>query len=175
MIQIESVRAPFNSLEVAFQITALGCADATRLLPADEHMETLVMTSFRKIVRHIHRAGIVGTIQLELGQVLTDSSPGLERALERLNAALEESTALEFEWESLNLITRPRTAFSAARHFRERDSKIQGGCSIHTRRCRWSFALFEPDRRRTQWSLQGNRHPSMVRSKAGSTEPALPA
>ena len=101
MIPIKSVQAPLNSLEVAFQITALGRADAMRLLPAGEHMETLVMTSFRKIVRPIHRAGIVGTIQLERKQVLTDSSPGRERALERLNAALEKPTAPEFEWNRL--------------------------------------------------------------------------
>jgi hypothetical protein len=44
---------------------------------------------------------------LELGQVLTDSSPGLERALERLNAALEESPAPEFEWNRLTELLGP--------------------------------------------------------------------
>lgn len=40
MIQIESVRAPFNSPGVAFQaIAALGGADAMGLLPEAERME----------------------------------------------------------------------------------------------------------------------------------------
>jgi hypothetical protein len=99
MIQIESAKAPFTSPRVAFQaMTALGRADAMGLLPADQHIETLDLPSFRKVVRHIHRAGIARNIQLDL----TDASePGLERTLEHLNLALEESPVPEFEWNRL--------------------------------------------------------------------------
>lgn len=99
MIQIESAEAPFTSPRVAFQaVTALGRADAMGLLPADEHIKRLDLPSFRKAVRHIHRAGIARNIRLDL----TDTSgPNLERALERLNLALEESPVPEFEWNRL--------------------------------------------------------------------------
>jgi hypothetical protein len=103
MIQIDSARAPFTSPRVAFQaITALARADAMGLLPAGERIETLDLPSFRKAVRHIHRAGIARTIQLQLADDLANSSPGLERTLEHLNIALEESPAPEFEWNRLS-------------------------------------------------------------------------
>ena len=99
MIQIESAKAPFTSARVAFQaVTALGRADAMGLLPADEHIETLDLASFRRAVRHIHRAGIARNIQLEL---VDASGPNLERTLEHLNLALEESPVPEFEWNRL--------------------------------------------------------------------------
>jgi hypothetical protein len=99
MIQIESAKAPFTLPRVAFQaVTALGRADAMGLLPADEHIATLDMPSFRKAVRHIHRAGIARNIQLELRDA---SGSGLERTLEHLNLALEESPVPEFEWNRL--------------------------------------------------------------------------
>ena len=99
MIQIESARAPFTSPQIAFQaVTALGRADAMGLLPAGEHIGTLDLASFRKAVRHIHRAGIARNIQLDL----TDSSgTNLERTLEHLNLALEESPVPRFEWNRL--------------------------------------------------------------------------
>jgi hypothetical protein len=96
MIRIESAKSPFTSSRLVFQVvTVLGRADAMGLLPADEHIETLDLASFRKAVRHIHRAGIARNVQLDL----EDSSvPNLERSLETLNLALEESPAPEFEW-----------------------------------------------------------------------------
>lgn len=99
MIQIESAKAPFTSPRLAFQaMTALGRADAMGLLPADEHIQTLDLISFRKAVRHILRAGIARNIQLDL----TDASgSNLERTLEHLNIALEESPVPEFEWNRL--------------------------------------------------------------------------
>lgn len=100
MIQIQSTKAPFTSARVAFQaVTALGRADAMGLLPADEHIATLDMSSLQKAVRHIHRAGIARNVQLELSEA---SGSGLELALERLNLALEESPAPEFEWIRLS-------------------------------------------------------------------------
>jgi hypothetical protein len=99
MIQIESAQPPFTLPGIAFQaFTALGRADAMGLLPADEHIETLDLFSFRNAIRHIHRAGIARNIRLDL----TDGSmPNLERALEHLNLALEESPVPEFEWNRL--------------------------------------------------------------------------
>ena len=99
MIQIEAARAPFTSPRLAFQaVTALGRADAMGLLPADEHIQTLDLISFRRAVRHILRAGIARNIQLEL---VDASGPNLERTLEHLNLALEESPVPEFEWNRL--------------------------------------------------------------------------
>ena len=102
MIQIESARTPFNTPRVVFQaITALGRAEAMGLSPAGERIETLDLPSFRKVVRHIHRAGIARTVHLGWDDDVENSSPGLERTLERLNTALEESPAPEFEWTRL--------------------------------------------------------------------------
>jgi hypothetical protein len=102
MIQIESAKIPFTSPRLAFQaVTALGRADAMGLLPADEHIRTLDLASFRKAVRHIHRAGIARNIQLELADDFANQDSGLERALAHLNMALEESPVPEFEWNRL--------------------------------------------------------------------------
>jgi len=120
MIQIESVSSPFISPGVVFQaITALGRADAMGLLPAHERIESLDLPSFRKVVRHIRGAGIARTLPLELSDGV-----GLERTLERLNIALEESPVPEFEWnrlvEVLGLPLLPRllgiSAISARRY-----------------------------------------------------------
>src|ERR1035441_8468593 len=102
MIQIESAKGPFTSPRIACTgLTALGRADAMGLLPADEHIETLDLQSFRKAVRHIHRAGIARNIQLDLRNDLASSGPDLERILEHLNLALVESPVPEFEWNRL--------------------------------------------------------------------------
>jgi len=100
MIRIESVKTPFTSRRAALQaVTALGRAEAMGLLPEDEPIETLDLDSFRKAVRHIHRAGIARNIGAEFNE--TSSGAELERTLEHLNMALEESPAPEFEWERL--------------------------------------------------------------------------
>jgi hypothetical protein len=100
VIQIESVRNPFTSPGVMFQaVTALGRADAMGLLPAEERVEGLDWPSFRRIVRYIQRAGIGRAIQLT--EEAVESGPGLERTLEQLNLALEESPAPQFEWKRL--------------------------------------------------------------------------
>jgi hypothetical protein len=102
MIQIESAVAPFTSPQIAFQaVTALGRADAMGLLPPDEHIGTLDLSSLRKVVSHIHRAGIARNIRLDFGDERTNAGLGLERALECLNIALEESPVPEFEWSRL--------------------------------------------------------------------------
>ena len=85
MIQIESARDPFTLPGIAFQaVTVLGRADAMGLLPPDERIAALDLPSFRKVIRHIHRAGIARNIQLPLGDSFTNSGPELERDLQRL-------------------------------------------------------------------------------------------
>jgi hypothetical protein len=99
MIQIESAEAPFTSPRLALQaVTALGRAEAMGLLPPGERIETLDLSSFRRAVRHIRRAGIARNIDLDLTGA---SGSDLEQTLERLNLALEESPAPEFEWNHL--------------------------------------------------------------------------
>ena len=99
MIRIESADAPFTHPRIALEaVKALGRADAMGLLPAEEHIETLDLSSFRKAVRHIHRAGIARNIGLSLGN---GSGEDMERTLTRLNLALEESPVPEFEWNRL--------------------------------------------------------------------------
>jgi hypothetical protein len=68
------------------------------LLPANERIETLDFSSFRNAVRHIHRAGIARNIRLDLADA---SGLNLERTLEHLNLALEESPVPDFEWNRL--------------------------------------------------------------------------
>ena len=102
MIRIESVKDPFTTPSVAFQaVTALGRAEAMGLLPAGERIETLDLPSLQKVVRHVHRAGIARNVQLELRHGGVASEAGLERDLQLLNLALEESPAPEFEWDRL--------------------------------------------------------------------------
>ena len=63
-------------------------------------MTVLDMPSFRKIVWLIQRAGIARGIYAGLGDDPA-SQAGLERTLQHLNMALEESPAPEFEWTRL--------------------------------------------------------------------------
>jgi hypothetical protein len=99
MLQIESAKEPFTSPRAAFEAAiALSRADAMGLLPPDERIDTLDWPSFRKAVRHIHRAGIARNIHLVFAHELASSGPELERTLECLNIALEESPVPEFEW-----------------------------------------------------------------------------
>lgn len=104
-IQIESAQAPFTSPGVAFQaVTALGRADAMGLLPANERIEALDLRSLRRVVRYIHRAGIARAIQLDQTEPGAASNASLERTLEQLNMALEESPVPEFEWNRLTQV-----------------------------------------------------------------------
>jgi hypothetical protein len=102
MIQIGFAKAPFTSPRVAFQaVTALGRGDAMGLLPADEDIETLDLSTFRRALRHIQRAGVARNLRWDLGGNGKSSGPDLERTLEHLNLALEESPVPEFEWNRL--------------------------------------------------------------------------
>jgi hypothetical protein len=66
---------------------------------------------------------------LEFGEDLTNGGPELERTLQRLNTALEESPAPEFEWNRLSVVLGLELLSRLARHFGEQRSKIQDGRS----------------------------------------------
>jgi len=107
MIQIASAKSPFSSRRAVLQaMTALSRAEAMGLLPANESIETLDLPSFRRAVRYIHRAGIARNVELELDES-KESEQGIERTLEHLNLALEESPAPEFEWNRLMEVLGP--------------------------------------------------------------------
>ncbi|MBV8846226.1 MAG: hypothetical protein JO307_25755 [Bryobacterales bacterium] len=107
MIQIASAKSPFSSRRAIVQaVTALSRAEAMGLLPANESIETLDLPSFRRAIRHIHRAGIARNVELELDE-FKDSNEAIERTLEHLNLALEESPAPEFEWNRLTEVIGP--------------------------------------------------------------------
>ncbi len=101
MIQIKSTQDPFTSVKLgASVLTTMGRADAMGLLPQDENIETLDLASVQTIINHIHRAGIGKAIHL----TAADNDAALETIFQRLNQALEESPAPEFEWERLTEI-----------------------------------------------------------------------
>ncbi len=99
MIQSKPILNPFTTHRLATYIfTTLGRADAMGLLPLNEPIKTMDLPSMRQVLGHIQKAGIGKAIQF------TDQDNGaeLENAFERLNLALEESPAPEFEWERLS-------------------------------------------------------------------------
>ena len=102
IIQITSAKRPFTDPRVAHQaVTALGRAQAMGLLPEGELIESLDLSAFRKVVKHLHRAGIARSIYLAPAGEGVDQSATLERRLEQLNTALEDSPAPEYEWNRL--------------------------------------------------------------------------
>ncbi len=98
MNQIKSIPNPFATQKLnRYAYTTVGRADAMGLLPLDEPIENLDLPSMLQILSHIHRAGIGKAIDF----TFSDTGVALENAFERLNMALEESPAPEFEWERL--------------------------------------------------------------------------
>lgn len=99
MIQIATTHNPFDNLKLASQaFTTLGRADAMGLLPLHEEIDTMSLASLRTVLSYIQRAGIGKAIQI----APDTGDAGLANMLERLNAALEESPAPQFEWERLS-------------------------------------------------------------------------
>lgn len=68
------------------------------LLPVEEAFKTMDLSLMQQVLGYIHRAGIGRAIQL----TDQDNGAALESAFERLNLALEESPAPQFEWERLS-------------------------------------------------------------------------
>ena len=100
IVNLQSIRPPFTSPRLTHEaITTLARAEAMGLLPEGQRIETLDLTLLRKVLGYLRRAGI------GRGIVLDDASPlpavELERLLERINAALEESPVPEREWSRL--------------------------------------------------------------------------
>jgi len=108
MIRIRSAKDPFTAPRVAVQAAiALARADAMGLLPSDDQIETLDLRSFREAVGHIQRAGIAGNLQLAFPDARHASETAIENTLARLNTALEESPAPEFEWRRMSEVLGP--------------------------------------------------------------------
>lgn len=102
MIQIASAKAPFTKPSLAFQaVTALVRAEAMGLLPRGELFEALDLDALKRVIKHVHRAGIGRAIHLDVPDGGADEGPALERQLRQLNAALEESPAPKYEWNRL--------------------------------------------------------------------------
>lgn len=101
MIQIESAHDPFTPPRIALQAaTALGRADAMGLLPMEEVVNSLDIATFRRALRHIHRAGIARNVRFD--EAHPSGGESLERALIHLNLALAESPVPEYEWDRLS-------------------------------------------------------------------------
>jgi hypothetical protein len=102
MIQITSSRGALRNARLAQQaVAALSRADAMGLLPRRERIDTLDITTLRTVLKHVHRAGIGRAVQAVMSSDLGEDAPALERLLNQLNSALEESPAPEYEWGRL--------------------------------------------------------------------------
>lgn len=102
MIQITSSKGVLRNTRLAQQaVAAFGRADAMGLLPRKERIDTLDLPSLRTVLKHVHRAGIGRAIQAVMNSDLAEDASALERLLNQLNTALEESPAPEYEWRRL--------------------------------------------------------------------------
>lgn len=99
MIRITSSKGAFRKARLAQQAAAaLSRADAMGLLPRKERIDTLDVAALRTVLKHAQRAGIGRALQAGFSSDLAEDAPALERLLEQLNTALEESPAPEYEW-----------------------------------------------------------------------------
>lgn len=101
-IQITSTDEPFDSPEIArLAVGVISTADAMGLLD-DLEIHRLDLPSFREVVDKIASAGIGTEIQAALstppGRI---GRPEMNRLLDRLAVAIEESPAPTHEWGSL--------------------------------------------------------------------------
>lgn len=91
MSQTLSIENPVERRKVAtVVVNAVNMADAMGLVPRHEKRDTQTL---EELLTHIHRAGIGQGIRIDP----TDAESML-LSLARLNSALEESPAPEFEW-----------------------------------------------------------------------------
>jgi hypothetical protein len=99
MIRITSSRDPFRNPRLAGKAASvLGRAEAMGLLPPEDSIDTLDLPALRKVIKHVHKAGIGKAIQV------ANVEPAIrevEHVLDRLITALEESPAPEYEWRRL--------------------------------------------------------------------------
>jgi hypothetical protein len=101
-IHLRSVSEPLVSPPLArAALTAVTRAEAMGLLPETHRIETLDLPALTRLLEFVHRAGIARTLDLAFVGEPAARAAHLERALERLNEALEDSPAPAFEWERL--------------------------------------------------------------------------
>jgi hypothetical protein len=101
-IHLRSVEAPLASPPLArAALTALTRAEAMGLLPETHRIETLDLAALGRVLEFVRRAGIARTLDLAVVGEPAARPAHLERVLERLNEALEDSPAPAFEWERL--------------------------------------------------------------------------
>ncbi len=113
-IQITSTAEPFDSPEIArLAVGVISTADAMGLLD-DIEIYRLDLPSFREVVDKIASAGIGTEIQAALSTPLSRiGRPEMNRLLDRLALAIEESPAPAHEWRSLEDLfgTEPLASF----------------------------------------------------------------
>jgi hypothetical protein len=101
-IHLRSVEEPLASPRLArAALTAVTRAEAMGLLPETHRIETLDLAALGRVLEFVRRAGIARTLDLAFVGEPAARPAHLERALERLNEALEDSPAPAFEWERL--------------------------------------------------------------------------
>lgn len=101
-IQIQSVRDPFNSPEIASRaVTTVTRAGAMGLLRQDEVIDTLDMPVLQRVVKQISRAGIGQGLVADFTTQKDRNPKRLSAALQMLNDALDESPVPQYEWPGL--------------------------------------------------------------------------
>ena len=101
-IHLRSVAEPLASPPLArAALTALTRAEAMGLLPETYRVETLDLDALSRLLALVRRAGIARSLDLGTIAEPVGRPAHLERALERLNEALEDSPVPAFEWERL--------------------------------------------------------------------------
>lgn len=102
MVRIRSVADPFKHPDLYYHaISAIRRAEAMGLLPEDEVIESLDRDTMRRVLNHVVSAGIGRGLHVELTEPARRDVGGLEKLLEQLNVALEESPAPMYEWPRL--------------------------------------------------------------------------
>lgn len=102
MIQIQSVRDPFNLPDVArAAVTTLARAEAMGLLPPGEVIDALDLPTLHKVVKGISRAGIGQGVVSDLAGTRGRDPKQLSATLQRLNDAMDASPVPTREWPGL--------------------------------------------------------------------------
>jgi hypothetical protein len=101
-IHLRSVAEPLATPPLArAALTALTRAEAMGLLPRTHRIETLDLAVLDRLLEFVRRAGIGRTLDLAFVGEPAARPAHLERVLERLNEALEDSPVPDCEWERL--------------------------------------------------------------------------
>ena len=102
MIRLRSVDTPFRSRELFHHaVSAMKRAEAMGLLPQQEVIEVLDRKTLNRVLHHIFRAGIARGLATDLDEPAQLDAERLEKLLDHLNEALQESPAPAHEWPHL--------------------------------------------------------------------------